>query len=296
MGTPLPVLFQNAPLPANWQGTPSQFADALTARLSLVQQDDLSFFGVGSILPTTNQGPFLLNFQTWYVWDDVTGAYIPLVLASESLGYIAQQTAPDPTKYTFWIQLDSNGNPIAINYYYSGAWVDIYATQFSNYSTTEQINQILSNGTSSYPARAISANPNFSIACDSNLHACLFNVDTVDPFSVFDAANSWYVAPVAGVYMVASNLQLDNNGANAATVEFSYRTSINGNPDGNNNIIDGNCVPSPSGNRWYTSLSGLIQLNQNDTVQINLSGTDNVGTGAVTCSNGSFSMYLVQRL
>lgn len=51
--------------------------DAIVARLSLETQAQLTLFVTGSVAPTSNMGPWLKDGNTWYVWDSVTGAYVP---------------------------------------------------------------------------------------------------------------------------------------------------------------------------------------------------------------------------
>lgn len=288
---PLPVTFSSSPLPSTFSGTPQQFLDAIVARLSINSQDQLSFFTNASVAPSSNVGPWL-NGQTWYVWDDTSGTYIPLILTSQSKGYIAQQLPPDPTIYTFWIKLDSNGNPLGIYYYYSQNWVDIYSQVFAQYSTTEQVNQILQNGTSSYPARMIMAG-SFGIPIDTNAHKNNFDQILIDPNSCCDAGNARYIAKVAGVYSVSSHVQLDNNGGTPASMEISIITAINGNPTGKNLQTNGDGTPSPTGQRWYVSVNGLVQLNVNDYIEIWISADDTVNTGSLTASNASFDIFLV---
>ena len=81
MPTPLPVTFRGSALPSNFRGTPQQLFDAMIARLYLDTQEALALFKTGSVLPTSDEGPFLLNGQEWYVWDSGTGAYIPAVVS-----------------------------------------------------------------------------------------------------------------------------------------------------------------------------------------------------------------------
>lgn len=77
MASPLPVSFRASPLPSDFKGTPQQMLDAYTARLSLETQEALTLYVTGSVEPGTNQGPWLKDGTTWYVWDDGTGAYVP---------------------------------------------------------------------------------------------------------------------------------------------------------------------------------------------------------------------------
>jgi hypothetical protein len=266
--------------------------------MSLQSADQLTFFAVGSTAPTTNVGPWFKNGQILYVWDDVSGGYIPLVMDSASLGYTASQLAPDPTKYTFWIKLDSNGNPLGIYYFYSNGWVDIYAQLLSQYATVQQMQQILSAGVSAYPARAGQTNA-YQLAITGNSLLVPWDNSLIDPRSCLDLANSRYVAQVTGIYNVSATVQLDNgyplgtNTGDAAQMEISFRTGVNGNPTGTNNLWDGCSVPTPPERRWYPSLGGLVAMNAGDYLGIWCEASDTVNTGSLTMSNGSFSVNLV---
>lgn len=74
---PLPVTITASPLPEGESYTYQEFADALVARLALETGESYVLIGTGSILPVSDQGPFLLNGTTLYVWDSGTGAYVP---------------------------------------------------------------------------------------------------------------------------------------------------------------------------------------------------------------------------
>lgn len=49
----------------------------MLARMALETGESYVLIGTGSVLPTSDEGPFLLNGTTLYVWDTVTGAYVP---------------------------------------------------------------------------------------------------------------------------------------------------------------------------------------------------------------------------
>lgn len=298
MSTPLPVSFVCSPIPSTFIGNPAQFAQELTARLSLVAPDQLTFFATGSTAPTSNVGPWIKNGVEWYVWSAATGGYVPITLDPASLQYTASQVAPDPTIYTFWIKLDSTGNPLGIYYYFNNNWIDIYSQVFSLYSTTEQMLQLLSATQTSYPGRVGQTN-SYQIAINTNSQVVPWDTVLFDPRSCFNLTGNQYVAQTGGIYHVDSTVQVDNgypigsNLGNAAAMEFSYRTAVNGNPTGTNNLWFGNAVNSPAGNRWYPALSGLVYLNAGDTLEIWLSADDDVNTGSLTISNGSFCVHMV---
>lgn len=135
MSSVLPLTIRPGALPPNAKYTPQQFLDVLATALQIESQAEFALFTSGAIEPVYNAGPFLLNGITWRVWKDSLGAYAPLVLEQESLKYAISATAPDQTKYDFWIKLDGAGKGQGVFKYYSGAWVDVYSDIF--YSKAE---------------------------------------------------------------------------------------------------------------------------------------------------------------
>jgi hypothetical protein len=77
MPTPLPVSFRLTPLPDGGSYTPQQLAEAIVARLNLDTQESLALFQIGSVLPTSDEGPILKDGVSWWVWNDEDGEYVP---------------------------------------------------------------------------------------------------------------------------------------------------------------------------------------------------------------------------
>lgn len=124
--TILPLDILGAPLPIDFQGTPQQLFDAMLARMTIgTSLGSVALLTIGNVAPTSNVGPWLKNGTTLYVWSSTTGSYVPATVEFPSLRYIAQQAAPDPAVYVFWIKLNTSGIPIAIYYYSAGAWSPI---------------------------------------------------------------------------------------------------------------------------------------------------------------------------
>lgn len=73
----LPITITGSPLPEGESFTPQELMDAIVARLALETGESYVLFGSGPVLPVSDQGPFLLNGTTIYVWDSVSGAYVP---------------------------------------------------------------------------------------------------------------------------------------------------------------------------------------------------------------------------
>lgn len=280
MATTLPVTFRASPLPSTFRGTPQQIMDAMVARLSIEGQDELSFFVTGSVAPSSNVGPWLKNGVTWYVWDDVTGAYIPEILEFKSLRYIVQQAAPSHIDYTLWIETNGSGQAIAIKTYSNGAWRDIYEDRFVKLEAVNPVGVKLT-GTQ-------------LLDVDTSIHKVLFNQVMFDAGAVYDSANSKYVAAISGIYRITSNLQVDNGTAVAADMELAISALVNDAP-GTFGPSSGESTPSPNGARWYPGVNGLVQLLVGDSVSIWLSGNDGVNTGNVQIASSSqFYVELVK--
>lgn len=71
-------------LPHGWSGGPQELLSALET-LGKVLLGDNSTFGSGHTLPHSNIGPFFLEGQVLYVWDDGAGKYVPLKFADNSI-------------------------------------------------------------------------------------------------------------------------------------------------------------------------------------------------------------------
>lgn len=79
----LPITITGSPLPEGESYTPQELFDAMVARLALETQESYVLIGTGAVLPTSDQGPFMLNGTTLYVWDTGTGAYVPQTIEFE---------------------------------------------------------------------------------------------------------------------------------------------------------------------------------------------------------------------
>lgn len=233
MATVLPVTFRASPLPSQFKGTPQQLLDAMVARLSIEGQDELSFFVTGSVAPTSDVGPWLKNGVTWYVWDVVTGSYIPEIIEFRSLRYIASQTAPDQAIYTFWIELDAMGKAIAIKYYSGGAWKDVYEDKFAavptNASQTAAIaaQAVLDSAArNQYPFRAHKQAANQTYTAGTGDVQIVFDFEDFDPSSKF-AANA-FVAPATGFYKVKGSAYISLASGTPTGIDRQLKIRKNG--------------------------------------------------------------------
>ncbi len=292
MSVPLPVTFAISAMPETPMNV-QVFAQAIADRLSISGPDGIIFPSTGSVLPTSDIGPFLLNGLTWYVWDTISGSYIPEPLAPQSLKFVAQNATPSPTDYIFWIYLDLTGKAQDIRYYSGGAWKSIFEDKFAQYSTTAQMNTAIQAGFTRYPASA-KMNSDQVLAVDGSYHKLLFNNEISDPSSVYDFANSWYVAPINGIYHATCNSQVDNLTGTSSGMEFGIQIVVNG-FGGTNSPVSGTAVANPPGDRWYPQVDGWVQCSAGDKISVQMFAQDGVNTGSVQVSfNSQFFVYLVE--
>jgi hypothetical protein len=319
---PNPVQFDvtAGALPEGLDTDPQGLLQEFAARLIITPSVPWSSFTVGAAQPTSNVGPWFKDGQELWVWSDVAATYIPVVSAAvldanggsqyPTLRYAVSSLAPDPAKYSFWIELNSSGKAINIKHYSSGAWKSIFEdtfagiqTQFTNittnYSTTTQMNTAIATAVDAvrinYPVSAsLAVNQTVNISDLATNTKLLFNTVTLDPDSAYDATNSRFVAPVNGIYQVSAELQIDNNTGVAASMEMALTILKNS----GNYTSSGMSISSPPGARWYPQVSSLVQLGVGDTVEIALSLDDGTNTGnvSVAAANSTANFILVRKL
>ncbi len=262
--------------------SPQVYAEALAARLSLESADELSFFWISSILPTSNIGPGLLNGVTWYVWDDITGAYIPQVIASGSLRFIAQNATPDPALYIFWIYLDGTGKAQDIRYYSGGAWKSIFEDKFGEYSTTT-VSQAYTNAQIAaaigdipapdaavwYPFRAQkNAVQDIVFPGAGNvIEQITFPSEIIDPNSVF--AVNQFVVPVGkgGAWSIGASIELGVTSGSPTQTDFSLEILVNG------GVECSQILPIDSTDTRIYNIATMLKLVAGDVVTVSFDGT-----------------------
>jgi hypothetical protein len=233
--TTLPVTFRASPLPLNQSYTPQQFLDAITSRLSIQSDTSFSIFTTGSTVPTSNVGPFLKDGVTWYVWDVLSGTYIPEVIEYRSLRYVASASAPNQALYTFWIELSGAGKAIAIKYYSGGAWKDVYEDKFLTYSTTAQMNTAIAAAVGAislnqYPFRAVKSAGAQVYTGGTGDAQIVYDVESYDPSNVFSTANNRFTAPASGYYAFHASTYLTETGGGGPTLlDRQIKLRVNGN-------------------------------------------------------------------
>lgn len=91
------LVIVSAPLPADFEGTPQEFAEAMVERMEIQSPLGTNFFIVGDVEPSSDQGPWLKNGDRWYVFSQTEGKYVPLnVDDSLKLFTIGESFPPQP--------------------------------------------------------------------------------------------------------------------------------------------------------------------------------------------------------
>lgn len=321
MATDLPLKLEGTSLPPQVRWSPQALANFIWDKARIVTNGSYSLFAAGSTEPSSNVGPWF-NGQSWFYWSNVTGNYQPIILAPESLGYWIGPDAPDPNVFSFWISTTAGGSPLALNIFYSGAWVDVYAAQLASYAplasptfTGTPAAPTAAPGTNttqlattafveaavgaippptsfdSYPAQGVATAQ--VILVDTNPYKLAFTVAPINPAPApFDTTNRRYIAPADGIYLVSVATQFDNGTAVAAGMEVGVSLYKNGVFLGNG-MADLDDTPSPNGDRWSPGFSGLVALSTNDYLEVFATLSDGVNTGNATVTVAQFSISRV---
>ena len=204
-----------------------------------------------------------------------------MLMITQQLAYLLQSGVPEwDTNTTYW----------------KGDWVRLAGTGATAQSLTDNNTghdpaTDTNNWTTSQSTPAAAGmSTTQSVLVDSNPHRINFDTSYIDPNGCWSNANCHYVAPVTGNYLLTANLQIDNDTANQAAVEFSLRAIKNASTT---LLAAGVSVPSPAGQRWYPQLTGMVTLNAGDYVDFDLAATDGGSGHHVTISNSDCSVHRV---
>lgn len=161
------LIIQAAPLPLTWQGTPNDFLTALVQRMRIVSPNGANFIYIGDIAPSTNVGPWLKNGTQWWVWDDVSNAYVPLdVSASITIPYWIGNATPSGNSPPIWLQTTLNPTDTAPNAYGTPlSWYFWNGTSWQTFNSAPQ-----SGPTASRPGGAINYQQFFDTDINVLLH------------------------------------------------------------------------------------------------------------------------------
>lgn len=134
-----------APLPADFEGDPQEFFEALVERLEIQSPVGTNFFVVGDVEPATNQGPWLKGGTKWYVFSEADGSYVPIDI-SDSLPqfYVVSATepaTPSDGDATIWLRV--SGTRVIGWYFWTGSeWRTDGGVPASGPSTSRPSNPI----------------------------------------------------------------------------------------------------------------------------------------------------------
>lgn len=126
------LFLQGAPLPQNFKGTPQEWYEAILQRIRIVAPYGFQTIVVGSLKPTSNQGPWLKDGTKLYVWDEDEADYVPLDISDSAYPpYWVQSTEPDMTDAValtprLWFKTDAALTKIdGVYFFINGAWQGI---------------------------------------------------------------------------------------------------------------------------------------------------------------------------
>lgn len=127
------------------------------------------------------------------------------------------------------------------------------------------------------------------IPIDNAPHLINFNATTWNPRGYWDTGAYKFTAPVAGLYEVTVNLQIDNQSPPLTGIDGFLRVVNFG--GGGYHIAQGWGQNNPPGQRWYPLLSGPVKLTAGQQIAIYAGG--NGPSGNVSVSN---SFLMIRRV
>lgn len=225
----IPIVFRAHPLPVGFNGTPQEVCNALVARLVAEGTDSIAFFVTGSTEPTSNSGPWLKDGEVWYIWDNVTGSYIPQPLDPASIKIHYGQDEPDPAVYNMWVEYNGSGKSVDIKTYYSGAWHSVFEDKFAQYSTTSQMNTAISNavnaavssinvGKAAFSLKPTVAQSITFLGAGTQSGKIDFGTEVYDPDGVI--SSSEFIVPESGFYSLAASVQVNVTSGSPGTLDI----------------------------------------------------------------------------
>lgn len=126
------LIFQVAPIPQNFDGTPAELVEQLVLRSKIVSPTGTNFIYTGDTEPTSNVGPWLKGGTQWYVWDESLKRYVPQDISeSETDWFQVGNTTPGTSSPPIWLKTSrdqtaedlSIGEPISWYVFNGTSWV-----------------------------------------------------------------------------------------------------------------------------------------------------------------------------
>lgn len=122
------LILQGAPLPPDFSWTPQELYEEILKRTQIVSPFGFTSFVIGSIKPSSNQGPWLKDGMQWWVWDDTEADYVPLdTSASVQIAWI-QETEPTEYDPPIWIEITSTGRFVGVHVAVGTTWNATFLT------------------------------------------------------------------------------------------------------------------------------------------------------------------------
>ncbi len=280
----LPV--RGSPIPPGFRGDLNKLFRAFLDRLQVVSSSGGLQWQIGGLKPTFNAGPWLMDGQKPYVWDETEKDYIPMDISDSLVGFSETLTA----------QIDA-AIAAAI-----AAAIGPLQTQIDDLPTTTEMNAAIAaavgggSGATKIYAAVVKNSASQVVDVDTVAHVIEFNNPTTNSSNlagsgtVFNAGTFKYTAQVSGLHQISATVQIDGNTEDQSSVEFGLNifSNVNGPVAGG-----GANTPSPSGRRWYPVASAAVMLTAGEELTVVLTGNDGVNTGSVSVSNGLFTVYRV---
>jgi len=98
-----------SPLPADFEGNPQEFFQALVERLEIKSPVGTNFFVVGDVEPSSNLGPWLKDGTKWYVFSETEARYVPLDISDSLPSFftisVAEPGAPAADEALIWLRI-----------------------------------------------------------------------------------------------------------------------------------------------------------------------------------------------
>jgi hypothetical protein len=121
------LILQGAPLPPDFAWTPQELYEEIFKRTKIVSPFGYTSFVIGSIKPSSNQGPWLKDGTQWWVWDDTEADYVPLdTSASVQIAWI-QETEPTLFDPPIWVEVNSTtGKLVGVHVALGTSWIPTF--------------------------------------------------------------------------------------------------------------------------------------------------------------------------
>lgn len=112
-----------AQLPPDFSGSLADFYRAMVERMDIVSPVGTNFFVVGDVEPPTDQGPWLKNGTSWYVFSTSEGKYVPADITASTTTLFtvseAEPAAPSTGDANIWLR--TVGNRVIAWYFWDGS-------------------------------------------------------------------------------------------------------------------------------------------------------------------------------